>query len=665
MGGILVGQTYVYFNRVIGVVVCVVLAAAKGGCAADGNLILNGGFEIGASNAPASWTLTDAAEGNAFAWVADDRHSGNRALRMTCINPPQAGNSMSITSNEFEVSAYSRVEVYVWIKASNIINDGDASWYGLRVTMTAYDERGKKIEHRDIMNERGSFSWIRIRGGMTAPGLTRTMNLSIKLTTSTGVVWVDDARAYVAQEIPDVDVTAVQEPVLIPYPWKVKSTNDSFEMKDVCVVTDLLNPSLRKAMDSLLRSTGVDYEFLEADDADIWSYSAHLFLGDSTNPSFNDELSAKFPEHSWTDMGEQGYFITTTTRGSGRNYIYLGANTDAGLFYAIQTLRQLIIDRHVYLVDILDRPTLNRRGIPMGLQWFEERKTEALERLSELKFNLVWAQGSFLDDYLDTDNWRLDFTEAQEAILNEFIELYQKNFFEVWIAIGPRGKNPPVQYSSAADIDTLVRKMDVLYSFGLRHFGLRFDDLQNVGEDRLLTAEDINFFDNDIGDAQVYFISEVFNRLKAIHPDVEFAVIPMDYNQIGNFGDMTLAGIRLQKFYRLPPEVGIYAVACYSEDVLAMTYLTGRRKIMIGSNLYVEGNGDLPEYVIPFLDFIDWENPMIRYNVLGFTWLPKIRQSEDAALVSWRTTADFAWAPERYDPVTSFERAAAKYLTNR
>jgi len=660
-----VAQTCIYFNRAITIVVCVVLIAAKVGCAADGNLILNGGFELGGSGVPASWILTDAGEDNTFTWVVDDRHSGNRSLKMTCLDPPEGGSSMSITSNEFEVSAYSRVEVSVWIKASNVISAGDASWYGLRVTITAYDEFGEKIEHRDIMNERGSFSWIRIRGGMMAPGLARTMNLSIKLTTSTGVVWVDDARAHVAQDIPNVDVTAVQKPILIPYPWKMDATNESFELEDVCVVTEFLNTNLRETMDSLLRSMGVDYEFLEPDDTDIWSYPTHILLGDSTNPLFNDEMTAKFPEDSWTDLGEQGYFITTTTRRSGRNYIYLGANTDAGLFYAIQTFRQLVTDHHVHLVDIFDRPTLDRRGIPMGLQWFEERRDEALQRLSELKFNLVWAQGSFLDDYLDTDNWRLDLTDAQRAILREFIELYQKNFFEVWIAIGPRGKNPPLQYSSAADVDTLVKKMHVLYSLGLRHFGLRFDDLQNVGEDRLLTIEDIKLFDDDIGDAQVYFISQVFNRLKAIHPDIEFAVIPMDYNQIGNFGDMTLASSRLQKFYTLPSDIGMYAVACYSEDVLAMTYLTGRSKIMIGSNLYVEGNGDLPEYVIPFLDFIDWENPVIRRSILAFTWLPKIPPNEDAALVSWSTAADFAWAPERYEPVASFERAAARYLTNR
>ena len=148
----------------------------------------------------------------------------------------------------------------------------------------------------------------------------------------------------------------------------------------------------------------------------------------------------------------------------------------------MQTLRQLIQDRAVYVADILDKPTVACRGIPMGLQWFEERNGEALKRLTQLKFNFVWAQGSFLDNCLDTDNWRLDFTASQKAALQQFLELYQKNFIDVWMAIGPRGKNPPLQYSAEGDIDTVVRKMDVLYALGLRNFGLRFDDLGNLGE---------------------------------------------------------------------------------------------------------------------------------------------------------------------------------------
>jgi hypothetical protein len=62
------------------------------------------------------------------------------------------------------------------------------------------------------------------------------------------------------------------------------------------------------------------------------------------------------------------------------------------------------------------------------------------------------------------------------------------------------------------------------------------------------------------------------------------------------------------------------------------------------------------------VNFIAWHNGAIRSKIAGFTWLPKIPQCEDAAMISWRTVADFAWAPERYDPARSFQSAAARYL---
>jgi hyaluronoglucosaminidase len=267
-----------------------------------------------------------------------------------------------------------------------------------------------------------------------------------------------------------------------------------------------------------------------------------------------------------------------------------------------------------------------------------------------------------LDDCLNTDRWRQDFTAAQKAALQQFLALYQRNFIDVWIALGPRGKNPPLQYSSETDADLVVRKMDVLYTLGLRNFGLRFDDLGNVGEDRLLVPADIETFHGDIGLAQAYFIHEIYSRLKALHPDIRFMVVPMDYSQTGNYGDKTTASLRLRQFQKLPPEIGIYSVSYYDEDILAATGLTGRPSVAVVSNFYSEGIEYRSEYAIPYLNFIGWQNSAVRGRIAGFTWLPKVPQKEDAAQISWRTAADFAWAPERYDPDRSFQWAAAKYL---
>ncbi len=644
--------------------VCAGVASAAGGAPGE-NLVSNPGFEIRRWNAPAGWRLSEGAEGNTFDWVpngqgGDEVHSGDRSLRMNGVREPAPDRSMDATTNLFRVPPRARVEASVWLKAGDVTTQRGTG-YGLRVTLTARSASGVKIEHRDLMNEQGSFSWKKIQGGMIVPDGTATMDLSVKMTTCTGTVWIDDADVRVVEELPAVNLDGIHNPVLVPHPWQSRMNGAKFELRSVVIANRCPDPRLGDAVDSVFTGAGVLHEFQTAEGLPPGRYATQLILGDSADPTLAREFSLRFPQNTWADLEEQGYFLAVVP-GAEQNRIYLGANSHVGRFYAVQTLKQLIKGRSVYVADILDKPTVACRGIPMGLQWFEKRSGEALRRLTQLKLNFVWAQGSFLDDCLNTDNWRRDFTVSQRIALGQFIELYQKNFIDVWIALGPRGKNPPLQYSSGADIDTVVRKMDVLYALGLRNFGLRFDDLGNIGEDRLLVPQDVSVFNNDIGAAQAYFISVVYNRLKSLHPDIKFMVVPMDYSQTGNHPGQTRGSLRLQQFRKLPLEIGIYSVSYYDEDILAATCLTGRPTVAVVSNFYSEGIEDRHEYAVPLVNFIGWHDSAIRSRIAGFTWLPKIPQREDAALISWRTAADFAWAPERYDPQRSFQLAAAQYL---
>lgn len=641
------------------IVMSIGLFPATHASAAGENLISNPGFEVGRGNLPICWSFVIGARGNRFEWVCDDIHSGKKSLKMTSINPPSSGTSMGVFSNSFKAPAHSRVEVLLWMKANNVINRGDLGWFRLRVTLAAYNTSGDKIQHRDLLSEEGSFPWKKIRGGMIVPEGTDTMDLSIKLTTATGTVWMDDVEVKVVKEVPAVDLTGIYNPVLIPQPWEITYGSDKFQLEDIAIINQSEDGRIRQAIDSYFRSIDVAHDFFIDSDPETGNYSTRLILGYSKNPLLNNRLFLKFPNHSWSDLGEQGYFLAVD-KGKAQNSIYIGANSDIGQFYAIQTLKQLIRDNTIYLVDIFDKPTVSCRGIPMGFHWFQQRTGETLKRLTELKFNFIWAQGSFLDDYTRTDNWRLPFLPSQKALISEFLELYRSNFINVWISMSPRGKNPPLQYSSDDDINTVVNKMDVLYTLGLRNFGLQFDDLENVGEDKLLVPEDIEFFNNNIGAAQVYFINEVYQRLRDIHPDIYFMVLPMNYSKVGNCGDKTEANLRL--FRELPQEIRIYLVAHYDEDVIATTCLTGRHDMTIWSNFYGGWFSSPSEYVIPYLNFIHWQEPHIRTKLDGFTWLPEMPQREDAALVSWHTTADFAWAPERYEPNKSFQLAVVRYL---
>jgi hypothetical protein len=405
--------------------VCASVGSAGAGAPGE-NLVSNPGFELRRWNAPAGWRLSEGAEGNRFDWISngqgsDEVHSGDRALRLNAIREPAVDRSMDATSNPFRVPPHARVEASVWLKAGDVATQQDTGGYGLRVTLTARSASGVKIEHRDLMNEQGSFSWKKIQGGMIVPEGTATMDLSIKLTTCTGTVWIDDADVRVAEELPAVDLDGVRNPVLIPHPWQCRMNGDKFELRSVSIVNQCPDPRLRDAVDSVFAGAGVFHEFPADDGLPPGRYATQLILGDSASPTLAREFYLRFPNRTWADLEEQGYFLAVVP-GAKQNQIYLGANSHIGRFYAVQTLKQLIKGRSIYVADILDRPTVACRGIPMGLQWFEQRTDEALQRLTQLKLNFVWAQGSFLDNCLSADNWRLDFTVSQKVAFRQFIE---------------------------------------------------------------------------------------------------------------------------------------------------------------------------------------------------------------------------------------------------
>jgi hypothetical protein len=627
---------------------------------ASGNLIFNPGIEDGSGNTPDAWSMGIGATGNTFDWVSDDVHSGTRALKMVSTYPPSDGRSMEAYPNTIKIPAHSRVEVSLWMKANDVVR-GSVNWYQLRIILTAYDALGNRIKHQDILSEEGSFPWKKIQGGMIAPEGTDTMQLAIRLTSCTGTVWIDDVEVEIYQEVPAVDLSGVYWPVVLPQPWKSQPSQGTIALHNVAIIDQFEDERVRNAVASLFVDLGIAHEFVTEDDPALNDFSARFILGDSASSLLDNELSLRFPGHEWSDLEDEGYLLVVA-EGEGQDSIYAGANSSAGRFYAVQTLRQLIVDNQVFLVDVLDKPTLRQRGITMGYHWFKDRLGLSLERMSEMKFNYVWLQGSALNFAFWTDNWRQELTDSQKVILRQFIERYRQNFIDVWIGISPRGKSMPLQHSSDEDINAVVRKMDTLYGLGLRHFGLQFDDLYHIGEGTLLVQEDIDIFNDDIASAHVYFIREVHRRLTDLHPDIAFNVIPLDYVRTGNMGDRAEANLR--QYQELSPEIQVSFSNYYDEDVVSGTSLTGRPRLTLKSNFFTSGYTNLPEYIVPHASFMSWTDPSITSAINGTTWMMPLLHDEDRALVSWRTSSDYAWAPERYDPNTSFQLAAARYLVS-
>ncbi len=80
------------------------------------------------------------------------------------------------------------------------------------------------------------------------------------------------------------------------------------------------------------------------------------------------------------------------------------------------------------------------------------------------------------------------------------------------------------------------------------------------------------------------------------------------------------------------------------------------------SNFYAEGYLPSATYIAPHYNFFNPFNTAVRNAVGGLTYLPLQPGEEDAGEVSTYTTADYFWAPDRYNPNQSFQWGVAKHL---
>jgi hypothetical protein len=608
------------------------------------NLIVNPGFEKARAGKPAGWSLL-----GDVAWVTDEVHSGERALRVRAT-----GNTAKIKSNWFRVPEHAHVDVSAWMKAENIMDGG--SYHKLRLAIYAYaEDRTTQIRSRDLVFTSGSFDWKKVQGSLIVPPGTVYMHVGVQMSNTHGTFWIDDVEVRVAQPVPAVELSAVQQPIVLPQPWRMRMTGAPLRFSQVEIDAIEVDERVHAALTGILDSAGITYSTHSQGAAAAGAI--RIIVGDHSHPILNAYFQNHLPYARWVELGNQGYFISVAVEAE-QPVIYLGANSEVGHFYGLQTLRQLIDiqEQVVHVVDIVDRPTLNRRGVVVGRQWFDEPAT-TFAHMRDLKLNFLWVQGNHVDRKF-WYHWREAFTHAEKAEIRNYIKLAHSNFIDLYLAIGPRGwdESEPTTYSSEADIELVVDKMKELYNLGLRHFGLAYDDLQHFGQGELQGADRQRF--NSIGEAHVYFANEVYRRLLAAHPDIEFMVVPMIYHRLSNRGDTDDQYLR--DMGKMAQGIELYTVVEYMEDAEFILKITNRPN-MVWDNYWASFYRH-PDIAPTFVAPLNRPQSLNNQNIAGYTFMPMIPTSADDANISWKTASDYAWAPERYNASHSFQLAAAQYL---
>ncbi|QCX53993.1 beta-N-acetylglucosaminidase domain-containing protein [Elizabethkingia sp. JS20170427COW] len=198
-----------------------------------------------------------------------------------------------------------------------------------------------------------------------------------------------------------------------------------------------------------------------------------------------------------------------------KNTIHLFAKEEAGIFYGLQTLSQLVKGDKILPVDISDFPTIQYRGVVEGFYgnpWSHEDRISQLKYYGQIKAN-TYIYGPKDDPYHSSPNWRKPYPPQQAQQLQDLVKTAHDNFVDFVWAIHP-GKD--IQWTEE-DQNNVLKKFEEMYKLGIRSYAVFFDDISGEGTNAHKQAGLMNF------------LNEKFVKVKKdVNP---LMICPTEYNK--------------------------------------------------------------------------------------------------------------------------------------
>lgn len=327
----------------------------------------------------------------------------------------------------------------------------------------------------------------------------------------------------------------------------------------------------------------------------------------------------------------------------GQNGVEITGHDETGVFYGLQTLRQLLESKNVQQRGlptgyISDHPALPFRGVVEGFYgtpWSHRVRLNLIDFYSRMKMN-TYVYGPKDDPYHSSPHWREPYPEQEARQITELIErcrLRHVNF--VW-AIHP-GKD--IQWNEN-DYRNIVAKFEKMYQLGVRHFAIFFDDIQGEGTNPVRQVE-------------------LLNRLQR-----EFV------KTRGDVGALTVCPTDYSRLWANPSEQGALAIYGKMLDPSVNVFWTGD---VVCSDLtpqtldWVNSRIKRPAYYwwnYPVTDYC--RNYLLQGPVYGLDCTITAKQTRgvlsnpmehgEASKLALYGVADYAWNPRAYNALDNWER---------
>ncbi len=186
----------------------------------------------------------------------------------------------------------------------------------------------------------------------------------------------------------------------------------------------------------------------------------------------------------------EGYYLSVSPQG-----ITIAGADERGLFYGLQTLRQMLADGELALGTITDYPDVPYRGVVEGFYgtpWSYQDRLSQLEFYGRNKLN-VYIYGPKDDPYHSVPNWRLPYPEQEAGQIKALVDYAHANGVIFYWAIHP---GQDIKWTTE-DRDALLSKFEAMYQLGVRGFAVFFDDISGEGTRADKQAELLNYIDDN------------------------------------------------------------------------------------------------------------------------------------------------------------------------
>lgn len=205
----------------------------------------------------------------------------------------------------------------------------------------------------------------------------------------------------------------------------------------------------------------------------------------------------------------EGYYLEV-----GEKKIVIAGRDDAGVFYGVQTFLQLMRNKDIPEVTIVDYPSTKLRGVIEGFYgnpWSEADRISQFEFYGQNKMN-IYVYGP-KDDPYHRPKWREPYPEAEGKGIRHLVENAKANKVKFVWAIHP---GVDIKWNLTDSIN-IVNKLESVYELGVRSFAVFFDDIWGEGANAEKQAGLLNY------------ITDNFVRK---HHDVEPLIMcPTEYNR--------------------------------------------------------------------------------------------------------------------------------------